>query len=231
MAVSLILDLIIAAIIVLCIFLSAKHGFMRTLIEVAGFVAALFLAFTVSSPLADITYDKVIEPSIIEKVEVASAEEGAKVSNKLWDSLPGIIKKYSSGMGVSKESFTKKVDSSVSGSIAGSAAKISKNVTKPIITKVLTAIYSLVISILLIIIFKILAKLINKLFSFSLVGKINAMLGGVVGIAKGVAIAFVFCMIISVLITFSKGGFWIFTPDNISRTYLFKLLYEFSPLA
>ena len=229
MSFGLILDAITVGIILLCIFLSAKHGFVRTVIEVAGFIAAFVIAFTISSPLANVTYDNIIEPSIVSTVEKASDNSGNEIAERLWDSFPDFVKRRSADFGLSEERFNEKVNSSVSGSINQSALKVSENVTKPLITKLLGALYSTVIAIVLIILSKFLAKALNKIFSFSFVGSLNKILGGVIGAVKGVGIAVIFCMIISALILITKNGFWIFNPGNIENSYLFKLFYGFSP--
>ena len=95
MLAALILDLIIVLIIVFCAIISAKHGFVRTVVEVAGFLAAFVIAFTISSPLANATYDKIIEPKIVENVQDASVEGTQSVTQKIWDALPGIFKNNS----------------------------------------------------------------------------------------------------------------------------------------
>ena len=229
MGISSILDLIIVGIILICILLSAKHGFVRTVVEVAGFIAAFLIAFTVSSPLANVTYDNIIEPSIVSTVNQASDNSGSQIAGKLWDSFPEFVKRHSADFGLSESRFNEKVASSVSGSINDSAVRISENVTRPLITKLLGALYSTVIAIVLIVLSKFVARAINKMFSFSLVGKINTMLGGVIGAVKGVGVAVIFCMIISALLLITKNGVWIFTKDNIEGSYLFRLIYGFSP--
>ncbi|MBO4734749.1 MAG: CvpA family protein [Clostridia bacterium] len=229
MAFSLILDLIIVAIMALCVFFSAKRGFVRTLLEIVGFVAAFVIAFTVSSPLADMTYDNIIGPSIISSVEDATGNLGSDVSDQVWNTLPSIIRKNSEKFGIKKDTFTDKVQSYVSMNTEDHAEKISKNVTKPVVVKLVGAIYSVVIVILLIFLSKFLARVINKLFSFSLVGKVNAILGGAVGLLKGAAFSVIFCMLVSIVIIISKNGFLIFNEETIASSYLFKIFYGFSP--
>ncbi len=229
MTAGIILDLIIIAIVVLYIFISARHGFVRTLIEVAGFIAACVVAFTVSSPLADLTYDKIIEPKIISNIEQVTSDGGNAVAEKLWNSFPDIIKKYSADIGVNEQAFYDSINSTVAGGASDSAVKISENVTKPLIIKLVSALYSTVITIVLIIVSKYLAIIVNRLFKIPVIGKINAALGGVVGAVKGLAFAFVFCAVISIIILLTKNGFWIFNPENIESSNLFKLLYGFSP--
>ena len=62
------LDLIVIAIIAAVALISAKRGFVRVVIELAGFIAAIFISFTISTPLANLTYDKIIEPPIVSSV-------------------------------------------------------------------------------------------------------------------------------------------------------------------
>ena len=63
---GIILDLIILAIIVIFAFLSAKKGFVRTLIELVGFFLAIFIASSISPAISNGVYDKFIEPAIVD---------------------------------------------------------------------------------------------------------------------------------------------------------------------
>ena len=87
---SIVLDLIILAIIIITAYISAKKGFVKVLVETVGFVLAIVIAFTVSTPLAEITYDKFIEPTIIKNAEKA-VENGESVEIKAWESVPTFI--------------------------------------------------------------------------------------------------------------------------------------------
>ena len=66
---SFILDLIVIAIIIVFALISAKKGFVRTIIEIVGFVLVILFANNVSPVLSNVTYDKLIEPAIIESIE------------------------------------------------------------------------------------------------------------------------------------------------------------------
>ena len=61
------LDLIVLAIIAAVALISARRGFVRVAIELVGFIAAIFITFTISTPLASLTYDKIIEPPIVSR--------------------------------------------------------------------------------------------------------------------------------------------------------------------
>jgi hypothetical protein len=65
------------------------------------------------------------------------------------------------------------------------------------------------------------------MFKLPVIGKVNTVLGGVIGLGKGVVIAFAVCMLISLLVTLTGKGIWIFTKENIDKTYIFSLLSNF----
>jgi hypothetical protein len=65
---SFLIDLILAVIIGVSVYFSARRGGVRTFIEALGFIAAAVLAFTICTPFANATYDKIIEPPILEMV-------------------------------------------------------------------------------------------------------------------------------------------------------------------
>lgn len=226
---GIVLDLIIIAIILIFCLISAKKGFVKTVVEAVGIVAAIILSFTVSSPLAGTTYDKIIEPPILSAVSVETTESSQTAVQNMWDSMPKFIVKNADRLSLNSESITQSFGEDISQGVETAVKSASQNVVKPIAVKILGIIYSVIIFVVLWVIFRFLAKIINKLFSFSLVGKANRILGGIVGILKGTVIALVFSLVISVIVSFTQNGFLIFTPQNIDSSYIFKLLTEIAP--
>ena len=228
---SFILDAIIILIILLFVFLSAKKGFVRTLIEVVGFVAALVIAFTFSSPIANTIYDKMIQPSVVKTVENVASDGISKATSAVdavWDKMPTFITE-SNFFDLSKETITTTVQNQATNETAQLAQSISDSFVKPATTKLLSVLISVILVVILLFVVKILAKYINKLFTFSIVGDINKTLGGVLGLVKGAAVAVIFCLVISLILSFTKDGFLIFTYDAINSSYIFKFLMGFSP--
>ena len=212
---SIIIDLIIVAIILVTALISAKQGFVRAVVEVAGFVAAVLVAFSVSAPLADITYEKVIEPPILSTAQTADS---------VWESLPSFITDNSEKLGITKEHIEKIVVESTLSSTDTALNEISQKAVKPVATGILETLYAVILIVVLLFVVKILAKLLNKAFSFSVVGKLNRTLGGLLGVVKGLAIALIVCEIVVLIISFTDNGIWIFNNENIDKTYIFKFL-------
>ena len=221
---SIIIDLIIVAIILVTALISAKQGFVRAVVEVAGFVAAVLVAFSVSAPLADITYEKVIEPPILSSVSENAAQSTAQTADSVWESLPSFITDNSEKLGITKEHIEKIVVESTLSSADTALNEISQKAVKPVATGILETLYAVILIVVLLFVVKILAKLLNKAFSFSVVGKLNRTLGGLLGVVKGLAIALIVCEIVVLIISFTHNGIWIFNNENIDKTYILILL-------
>ncbi len=226
---SIVLDLIVVAIVIFFCLISAKKGFVKTVVEAAGIIAAIIITFTISTPLASVTYDKIIEPPIISSVSEETANNTENAVQSAWDSMPEFIKRNAERLSFDSEQSIQSVTDNMSNGVEAAVKDASQNMIKPIVVKILGLIYSVIIFIILSVIVKFLAKLINKIFSFSVVGKANRILGGIIGFLKGAVIAVVFCMVISLIVSFTENGFLIFTPDNINNSYIFKLLTEIVP--
>ncbi len=220
----LLIDLILVVLVLLTALISAKQGFVKIAVEVAGFVVAVLIALSISQPLADFTYQKTIEPAILNSVTDIAQDSTATSVNEIWDNLPKFIQNNADKMGVSKESLQTTISHNTQDTLKTTITNISQNVLKPAISGILETVFSVILIIVLLFLVRILAKLINKVFSFSVVGKLNRVLGGTIGIVKGMIIAFLVCEIIVLIISLTDNGIWIFNNENIQKTFIFKFL-------
>ena len=217
---NIVLDLIILAIVIVTIYLSAKKGFVKVLVETVGFILAIVVSFTVSTPLAEATYDKFIEPSIIQSAEkTIQNDEG--IEKEVWENIPDIITKNAENFGISADSFSETINENISLGTKKAVTVASQNVIKPVCVSLVSMIYGVILTTLLFIVVKFAAKFLNKLFSFSLVGKLNRTLGGVLGVFKGVAFAVLFVVVVSFLVSIN-GKLFNITIQDIEKTFLFK---------
>ena len=221
---SVVLDIIVLAIILVTVFLSAKRGFVRVLIELVGFVAAVFISFTISTPLADMTYDKIIEPPIVASVGDVTGDSVEETVNSVWDALPGFVQNSAERFGITTESLNESISSNIGNGAESAVKNASQELIKPLVTKPIALIYIVISVIIMLFVVKILAKVVNKMFSFSLVGTANRVLGGIVGIPKGIIMAMVFCLVISLIVSFTTNGFLIFTDEAMEKSWFFSHL-------
>lgn len=221
---GIVLDLIIAAVIIIEVVISARRGFARVAIELVGFIAAILLTFTISTPLSQATYDKIIEPSFVSTLDTALKDSSQNATEAAWNALPDIVKKHSDKLGVSKEKIETGIAENAGNAVQDAAEGISQRVVKPVAVKFLSLMFGVILMAVFIFIVKILAKFINRLFSISLVGKLNRLLGAVVGLPKGIIVALLLCSVVALAVSFTQNGIWIFTSENMKNSWFFGVL-------
>ena len=225
---SIVLDLIIVLIVAICVILSAKKGFVRTLIEVVGFFAAISLAISLSTPVSDFIYEKTVHSAIINSVEESVAEGTNSTIDTVFENLPSFVvnNKF---LNVEKSEISQTITDEAISDTQIIADTISNNYIRPPVTKLFSVFASILLTIVFLVAVKFIAKAVNKLFSFSLVGTINKVLGGILGAIKGCFVAVVFCLIVTLLVSFTKDGFLFFTHDAINSSHIFKFLINLIP--
>jgi len=212
---SIVLDLVIIAIVLVTAILSAKRGFVRTATELVGFIAAIYLAFTLSAPAADFVYDKMVEPRLVQGIEEKIAQASTNVSNSAIEALPDFIENNLDKFGIDANAI-----SSLTANAAAPATVLSESVLEPIFTGIFKAIFSILIFIILTFAAKLLAKLLNKIFSFSVVGAFNRALGFALGTVKGLVFASIFCSIVVLIASIAGSGFLIFSSKAINGSFI-----------
>jgi uncharacterized membrane protein required for colicin V production len=217
-----VIDLILVAVILIFALISAKRGFVKVLVETVGFIAAVVVAFTISTPLAEVTYDKIIEPPVV-KAAVNAVGESAE--HEAWNALPEFLMNNDI-FGTQINSFTEKITANLSLGVETAVKTASQDIVKPVATKIFSLLYSVILVLVLSILVKFLAKLINGMFSFSVIGSLNRTLGGILGAVKGIVFVLIACMVISLIISFTGKPFFIFTEENINNTYIFKFFTD-----
>lgn len=175
MSLSLIIDLVIIAIVLLFTFLGYKRGLVKLAIRLCTFFIAIIVAFMLYKPAAKLVInnteiDEKIENTITSKLLTESSSEDTKVEKK---DLPSIILK-------SGENTVKNISNSIAVTLIEVACLLVIFIVVKIALKFVTA----------------LADLIAKL---PLLKQINKLGGTVYGIIEGLFIIFVGFAIISLI--------------------------------
>ncbi len=230
------LDLIILAVIVFYIIISAKRGFLRTVIEFVGFGISIYLAFLLGGVIAEPIYDNTVKPTITKSISDAigvSAETNIEQTvDEAWNSLPSFVIKVADSMNISSENIS---DSVTDEALKTNAAQIvaeetERKIACPIVVALIQTVVAIPIFLVLMVLVKIFARIIGKVFNFSIMGKVNHILGGVLGFGKGVIVSALFAIIITTIVSLTDDGFFIFTMGNIDDSLIFGLLAGFSPI-
>lgn len=173
---SLIIDLIIVAIILLFTFLGYKRGLIKVAIKLCTFIIAIIVAFVLYKPISNVVIentgiDESIETAITDRIlpEGASVDEEVELSND----LPSVILKNG-------ENTVQSIATSFSNTIIEAVCFFIIFIAVKIILKFITA----------------LADLIAKL---PILKQFNALGGTIYGVLEGLFLVFVGFAIISLI--------------------------------
>lgn len=213
-----ILDLIFIAIVALCIFLAVKKGFVRSLVEVVGYLLAVVIAFSVSSFVADYVYNQVIETKLVETISTAVEQNSNDVIDKMPDYLVAILDK--TNVDLDKLLSSDNLDSQ---KIANQVSEV----IEPLAVNIVRTIASIIIFIILIIVVSILARFLNSLFKGVILGTANKVLGGALGFVKGFVIASLFSLAVYFIANTSTSEILFFTNDAIEGSFICNRVISF----
>lgn len=228
------LDLIVVAIIVLFAILSAKRGFVKTIVEFVGFFLALYVSFAASGAIAESLYNNKLEPYIVnaatEKITGTAGSAVDSTIDSVWEELPAIVKNSATFFGVDSDTVSSTINQQLSDSsnVEEIAKTMAQEVLKPVVVPIIKTFLGMILFIILLILVKIVARVINRVFKLPLVGGLNHFLGAILGMGKGLIISAVICVAISAFIAVTGKEFLFFTRENIDKSLLFSLLANIS---
>ena len=215
---SIIFDLITVAVVVITIWSSAAKGFVRSVIELGGFIASFIVAGLLSVPLGGWIYEHMLKSFFAGNVSgyISSLTGGTK---QAFNQLLGSYNINSSALDGAVKSGSDAVNSAVS-SQAGSLGSI-----------VGRGIAFLIIFMLCLFLVRIIAHAADIINKLPVIGGINRLGGALIGVVKAVIVMFLLCTIVAVLIpVFAVQKNPTFTNTTVNSTYVFKYIYNINPV-
>jgi len=220
---AIILDVVVIAIIVMFAMIGYKSGFVKTAIELLGWIAVLLFASVVANQVSALIFDNLLVDPIKKSIIDFVTESGKNGIDNFFDGLPEYLTNILNVYNINAQSIN------ITDGAKDISASIIEHLRTPIIS-LISFLLNLAIFILGIILVKTLAKVCNSVVSkIPIVANLNRLLGFVSGMAKGFVITIVLTWIFSFILLFS-GGFFGITYDTLGDTYLLKLFNELNPL-
>lgn len=198
-------DLILVLIFVFLILRGWRQGVMATLLRLLGWVVAVFVIIGWAEPWAESVYDSVLEKPVMAAVSAAIPADAVSAMNNTADaveSLQGVLDELSGILG------GREIDASSADAIvvmlrqdgASLAEALTRTVLEPVLLGVLQAVISLVILIVCLFVFRILSRLsAHGSRGRGILGKVNKILGGVLGAVESLAVSYVYAFLLSAL--------------------------------
>lgn len=189
------LDFAFFAVLILCIIVAAKRGFVLSLMEFVGFFLAGACALYLSGLIAPVLYDRFFAQPVTQAIaaqlpDLTGAATAAQQAQAVLQGLPDTVVRFAASFGIDTASLTQKI---ASGEFSGAALAqtLSDSIAKPIVTLLCRLALFVVLILALGVVFRILASVIDHFCKLPVLRTANAALGGAFGALKGLLVVFV----------------------------------------
>ncbi|MBE6789511.1 MAG: CvpA family protein [Ruminococcaceae bacterium] len=239
---GILIDVVLLLIVFLCYKKGAKDGFAKTLVSLLGFAIAIVLAGSLCAPVSEFVYEKAIQPSVETAVSdvvnanlnnessiVPTKQQISDTIDKTLEKLPAFIKDIT-GIEDKKDELMQTVSEHISANADEITQKICTVYIQPLVLKILSVIVFLLLFILIWLACKIIAnalKIINKL---PLLGKVNALLGGLIGVLRGVIFVLIVSWALVVIVKDGANLFGVISLETVESSIILKTIAQYNPL-
>lgn len=226
-----ILDVILILIAFIIIVASYKRGFLRSIILIAGYVASIIVAVVFSKLLSPWIFNTFMRNGIIENINgiventVGSANI-PQVITEFFETLPQFLISLIDMSFGGNDTLVANIESSTNGMIANIGTAIADVVIMPLIVMLLQSILCIVIFLICLFIVKGVSSLFKSFYEVPILGKVNAVLGGVIGIGIAFVWLFILMIILKTIISFTGNSLTYLNTEIVEKTYIFKWLYQ-----
>ncbi len=232
MTISMILDIAVAALLILFTATGVHRGFIKSVVRLLGFAVAIVGAAIASMPIAQYIYTTFFH-TMIESVVARKVQEGVTAAatslseqvTAVLSSLPRGVQSLLNAYGADGNQLS---GATQTGEVLVST--IMNDVITPLCTAVLQVIVFLVLFLVLVLIVRLLGKLIDKVFAhLPVIKQVNGLLGGVLGFAEGVLVLFVLCFALQLYMTLT-GVDSVLSTAHLNDTYLLGWMMTHNPI-
>lgn len=227
-----ILDAIVLLLVGLAVFFGYRHGFLKSVVQIAGVIAAFVLALTCSSPLASWTFDGFMSEGIeaqlnealVGVTEVPSAENLGEMLTGLPAPVVSLLENSTQ-----LQSALDNLDDSVAATTATLVDTLLTNIIRPIVVSLLQFVFFIVLFVVLSLVARLLAKLIKPVTKLPLIRQIDGTLGAVLGAVKGILFVLIFTAFIQ-LIAATGTESSLLSLDVLDSTVLTRWVLSINPI-
>lgn len=202
---GIVIDIILVAVVVIAVILSAKKGIIVTLLEVVAFIAAVFLASQCAAPVASGMYTAFFQKNVQRGLYDVLPENPAGLTyaqkaQYVVDSIPDFANDYAEKVGINISTISEKISKCNFANNDELYLSLESEIVKPIAVAVLKNIMFFVLAVLFAVILAAIAKSIGKGFKKTkILGSADKLVGGILGVIKGVVVVFLLCFLLTYL--------------------------------
>ena len=227
---SLVIDVILLAILFTAVIVGYKKGFIKISVVAIGFVVSFILAITLSTTVANYTYDTFLQEKMVDTVNSTLTKQGdvaidTAVENAF--SSDKMIIKMAKICDVTADDIKANVSAETDG-ITTVSQYIEGEVIRPTMTFMLRVVFMILLFILCSVLFNILSNLLSKTFSLTVAKKADPVLGGILGLFIGIVIIFISTILLDTVISLFPDGFIGISSATRDGSYVYRFVNSIS---
>ena len=219
------LDCLVVVLVCFFVLDGYKKGLVRSFVEILGAILSFVLALILSPYIVQFIYDIFLKTSLTNTVSSILAQNtGIEPDQKAFEILkavPAFISNSINSYGVTVESLTSAIS-------AKDPANTIVDLLSPVVLNIIRVFILYPLFIIFFFISKLAAKKLSNIVHIPILGKLNSILGAVIGLFKGILIL----LIISGVIKFVLNGYYnapdFLSNETISQTVIFRNIYNFN---
>lgn len=210
-------DAVIVVIFLLFIILGVKRGFVRSVLDLVGTLAAMLVSMWFSGIAAQWVFSTFLQESLTRQIaEALQAAPAADAADAVLSVVPEILRGGLEAFGITSDT----INQAVAGT-SGQAAAAVVAVLSPMVVSVLRGLFALVLFVFLLVIFRILSGVVCRIFRLPVLRQLDKGLGILLGVAQAALITVLLCFCAQALISVSSP--WLVETIQASQVYQFYL--------
>lgn len=223
-----IFDIVLVIVAVVIIIITAKKGFVLSLLGTVSVALSGFLSYKFSKPVSEFIYSSFLYDNIEEKLTnvLLNLSQDTSVDDKIQamlSSFPEGVLNLSRGLGFEVEGALSSINLELFTNEDIIKAFID-NVASDVIMSVLNVVVFVVLFIVISFVLKYVSLLFSKIVKkIPLVGKLNTFLGGGLGIVKAVISIVIICLVVCPIV-FAIDMPWL--ENIISQSHVYQFIIE-----
>ena len=226
---SILIDVIFLAVVLLCVIVGFQKGFVKSLIEFIGYIVSVIGAAYLGNTLSVYLYNAVLRDLLVKKISAAISAETAitveQKANAIFTGLPKFVTNAMNTHGITAKSLGK----SLSGSASAAAPKAADMIA-PIIISFTKIILTILIFFLFIMLVRLIAKAMDMVCKLPVLHQMNSLFGSIFGLLKGIIVVMLLCALLQIAVPMLKEKSWGITPKDLNSSYTYKVLCDKNPV-
>ncbi|WP_312644773.1 CvpA family protein [Hydrogenoanaerobacterium sp.] len=223
-------DILAVILLLYYIYVSSRRGFAATVVSFIGYVAALTAAWALSKMVAPALFDTFFRSGLVERVhgvldELPGGMEFAETAASLLAALPA----YIGGMLNIGGYNASELSQLLSEYSSNTAELVVDKVFAPAIIGMLTMVLFIVFFSVLMVVVRSLTRFFYSVNRVPLIGPLNSILGGIMGLFTGVVSLYVIIVILQLVLTLTNDSLHFLNRGLLEQTYTYRLFLRLNP--